>query len=130
MRRLGGILASLLLACLVTVGPTAPAQAATGPQQEICNSVNSVTSIKVWSTTGGSGFPSYLGLGACHTYPNDSNRLRVDVDPDFGPDDVDSYYIGQEGEGYGPCHDGENSASDPPNIDPQYVKYNTNRSGC
>lgn len=37
----------------------------------------------------------------------------------------DRYWIGQEGEGYGPCHNGPNYDSNPPSIgaNGQYVKY-------
>jgi hypothetical protein len=118
---------------LVPAGsPAAPvaAQASIGGEQEICNSSNSVAGIKVWSTIGGSQFPWYLGMGQCHTFPQASNEIRVDVDIDNGPYDVDSYYIGVEGQGYGPCHNGENQDSDPPNVAPLYVKYNSNRSSC
>lgn len=129
MRKLLGVFASLLLSCLSLIAFTVPAQAAEEPSLEIKNSINSVTMIRVYNTSGSISWVLYPGQG--HTFAGQSS-LRVDVDPDaFGEPDVDSYYIGQEGEGYGPCHDGENSASDPPNIGPnRYVKYNSNKSGC
>jgi hypothetical protein len=131
MRKLGVLLASFLLSCVSALFLAQPAEAIVGPTQKICNSSNSVAWIKVWRIGGGSGFPSYIAPdGTCGTFAQTDNELRVDVDPEWGPSDVDSYRIGQEGEGYGPCHSGENDSSDPPNISPRYVKYNTDVSGC
>lgn len=127
--RLAGAAASLVLAC-IGAATAFPAHASVEPSLEVCNSVNSIGSIKVWSTSGGApNFPWALGRGDCHTFPGQSS-VRVDVDPEWGFPDVDSYYIGVEGEGYGPCHDSENNASDPPNVSPKYVKYNTNAGHC
>jgi hypothetical protein len=129
MRRLGGILASLLLACLVNIGLMSAAQGATPPSLEVCNSINSVGDIAVYVVP--SGGNHYVAKGTCITLsPQDD--IRVDVDPEWPPGhpDVDSYYIGVEGQGYGPIHCTENDASNPPNVDPLYVKYNTNSYGC
>lgn len=44
----------------------------------------------------------------------------------------DRYWIGQEGEGYGPCHNGPNYDSNPPSIgaNGQYVKYKLSDSNA
>ena len=131
--------AFLLLAFLITLGTTVgvasqQAQAGQDSPLRVCNSVNSVGFILVYYAGHYNDVPRYFlppgGSQSCVTM-NGGTAVRVDVDPepqDYG--DVDSYYIGQEGEGYGPCHQGENNASDPPNIYPQYVKYNTNAGSC
>lgn len=53
---------------------------------------------------------------------NGFNDIRVDVDP--YNKDIDSYKLGVVGNGYGPCHSSDNSASDPPNsLEVRYRNY-------
>jgi hypothetical protein len=122
-------LASLALLFSLGAATAVPAQASTPPDQPVCNSINSVTVINVWSSQ--AWWPErILARGQCVTFSHGAT-VRVDVDPDDCCGlDVDSYYIGTEGQGYGKCHQGENTASDPPDDAPLYVKYNTNAGSC
>lgn len=56
------------------------------------------------------------------------SNLPISATPTWGCHRSDRYWIGQEGEGYGPCHNGPRYDSGPPSIWPngQYVKYKTN----
>jgi hypothetical protein len=134
----------IALAFLMTLGASvgsifvSPPVSASISTYQVCNSSASVTTIVAWSSEGQ--FPdTYLNKGQCRNPFNQSgvtsgpgiSGVRVDVDPDDCCGlDVDSYYIGVIGQGYGPCHDSENNASDPPDNAPQGVRYNTNAGHC
>jgi hypothetical protein len=121
-------LASLALLFGLGSATALPAQA-TISEYQVCNSTASVGHITVWSTQAWFAERT-LPKGYCQVFGHVST-IRVDVDPEYGNDgDVDSYYIGVIGQGYGPCHDSENPESDPPDDAPNGVRYNTNAGHC
>jgi hypothetical protein len=92
--------------------------------QEICLSSASTPSnhpIKIYNEANPDVGYKYLDRGECKWIYDGNWLARVSI-PWY-----DRYWIGQEGEGYGPCHNGSNLDSNPPSIWPngQYVKYKT-----
>lgn len=123
-RRLASLLTLPLLTAGITTATTQPAFAWDG-MLEICNSSLSPSghSITIYNLDNYDATKKYVSPGDCKWVADrtggGSDRARVSI-PWF-----DKYYIGQEGEGYGPCHNGPNSDSNPPSIgdNGQYVKY-------
>lgn len=97
----------------------------------LCNSEYSVETIRVYSDL--PSYNVYLTPGACTSFFNGYDNLRVDVEYCTGGcRDVNSYKIGEIGVGWGPCHeDSENSASNPPDSYNEngirYRNYDTTR---
>lgn len=91
---------------------------------EICLSTASTPSnhpIKIYNANNPTVGYKYLDRGECKWIYDGNYNARVAI-PWY-----DRYWIGQEGEGYGPCHNGPINDSNPPSIWPngQYVKYKT-----
>jgi len=120
------VLLSLTLIAGFFTAAALPAQAQ--DYLEICNSVNSVGTVKITSTWHG-GFP--LTRGSCNTFRNSDGSVRVDPDVEaYGYADVDSYQKGIEGRGYYECVNGEGEVNPPNDTDGLYWKINTNRGFC
>lgn len=132
--------ATLSAVAIATLGAgavvaTAPAEAAFYPWMK--NSSASDEWIRYYSY----GNPSngrylYPGDNESSTAPNPDiaiNDIRVDVDTTGSTSrgvDVDSYKIGDEGNGYGPCHVGETDASNPPDTYTAIIYRNYTNSSC
>jgi hypothetical protein len=130
MKRLKGIAKRVLaigaVSALPLVGLAAPAQAQSS--LELCNSVNSVGTMLVFSDNWPGG--NILVVGNCKTYGAVSS-IRVDPDPEFGSmPDVDSTLVGKEGVGYYRCDPGEGLIDPPNDTGGLYIKFNSNRGSC
>jgi hypothetical protein len=126
VRKLFGVFASLVLSCVGVLAFTQPAQAQSS--LELCNSVNSVGTMLVFSDNWPGG--NILVVGNCKTYGAVSS-IRVDPDPEFGGmPDVDSTLVGKEGVGYYRCDPGEGLIDPPNDTNGLYIKFNSNRGSC
>jgi hypothetical protein len=131
-------IALLLITLLVAAGlyayqgtapsgsPWAPVIAEAYPSDNIsiCNSSASNYAITAYKTDWS--WSDVLSPDQCSASVNNtgSNPVRVNTN-----NLTKSYKLGVVGEGYGPCHDGSNSASNPP--DEHQVRYRVyNNAGC
>jgi hypothetical protein len=131
-------IALLLITLLVAAGlyayqatapsgsPLAPVVADAYPSDNIsiCNSSASDYAITAYKTDWS--WSDVLSPDQCSASVNNtgSNPVRVNTNSL-----TESYKLGVVGEGYGPCHDGSNSASNPPNE--HQVRYRVyDNPGC
>ena len=95
---------------------------------QICNSSASDDRLEVSSTTWTDVTPLIrIGKDQCKSFNFPASSVRVGVDA-YGSPDIDSYKLGIIGQGYGPCHHGENDFSDPPNTGQVRYRNYTNGS--
>jgi hypothetical protein len=127
--------ATLTAAATLATLSTTPAQAA-DQYIWVCNDPRSVDNIVAYNTSV-SGYGNHsINQGDCKSINDRGGNARVDVDPAGGEADVNSYIIWVDnypfggGVSYGPCHPGENGASNPDSSHVKTSHYWTSRGGC
>ena len=119
LKRFAGILSALILSAAGAVAFATPAQAA-GISTKICYSSDSTDHhrLRIWFID--TGVYYYVNYGDCGPWLGNSyDQMRVNTCPDGN---YISYYVIKSDSGYGPHHNGCNSASNPPNYN-GYVYY-------
>ena len=114
----------------------APAQTAVDYYIYICNDPRSDDNIQAYNTSvAGYGLKTIVP-GDCKSINDRSGNARVDVDPAGGANDIDSYIIWTDNYPfggspvYGPCHEGENGASNPSSTGGKVSHYWTSKYSC
>jgi hypothetical protein len=131
-------LAAFILTAAATIGPlSVPAAQASQDWSlaatyiTVCNNSWSADAIRVYNTS--VGYSKTLWPGSCSSsVRDDGGNARVDVDPDGGWADIDSWVKRWNPDPYGPCNVNETNASNPYSGDPNrattYFTYET--SNC
>ena len=130
------VAASILTAAAALVPlSTLPAQAA-DEYIWVCNDPNSAEAVEAYNTSVAGYGRKLIARGACKSINDRGGYARVDVDPAGGEADIDSYQIWTDcypfscSRIYGPCHDGENGASNPDSSHVRVSHYVTKKYAC